>query len=215
MRFKSRVLLISVLCFTKFLGTPVIAQSDDEQMRLSDAPTNADQQRISSEKSYQEILENWDHVDSVNQWIGKYFGYDMSRALKLGEGSDLRSKTKILTPEEFYENPNGVCLDLSRFAVETLRKMPQEYEANYLMIEFEPITIKGSTLSKHWIAVYKDQNGLFNFTADSKYPGRKYEGYSDVASFVSEYETLRDRKILRYQIVPTYEKKKKKLKKAK
>lgn len=213
MRFKIQIVSISVL-YLSMVSITSIAQSTDEQMRLSDAPANADQQGVLPTRSYQEALVSWDHVDSVNHWIGKHFGYDMSRALKLGEGSDQRSQTPILTPEEFYENPNGVCLDLSRFAVETLRQISQDYDANYLMIEFEPLEIKGAVLRKHWITVYKDANDLFNFTADSKFPGRKYEGYKDVDLFIKEYELLRERKITNYKVVPSYKKNKKRLKRS-
>ncbi|MEM7299411.1 MAG: transglutaminase-like domain-containing protein, partial [Bacteroidota bacterium] len=207
MHFKIQILLIAAL-YLIGLNRSLMGQSVDEQMKLSDAPEQQDKKNAPSGIPYLEILESWDHVDSVNQWIDQYFGYDMSRAIKLGEGSAERSKTKILTPEEFYQNPSGVCLDLSRFAVESLRKISEDYKANYLMIEFEPLEIKGSIIRNHWIAVYMD-DGLFNFVADSKFPGRKYEGYSDVASFINEYESLRGRKIVNYKIVPSYEKKKK------
>lgn len=211
-RFGFQIITIAILSLTEVMSTSLMAQSVDEQMRLSDAPIEVEKGSVVFERPYLETLESWDHVDSVNQWIGKYFGYDMSRAIKLGEGSKQRSETKILTPEEFYQNPKGVCLDLSRFAVESLRKISQDYDANYLMIEFEPLEINGAILRKHWIAVYKD-DGLYSFTADSKYPGRKYEGYSDVASFIEEYESLRGRKIVSYKIVPSFEKKKKKMQK--
>ena len=37
---------------------------------------------------------------------------------------------------EFFAAPSGICEDLSRFAVETLRQIDPDAKARYVMIEF-------------------------------------------------------------------------------
>jgi hypothetical protein len=76
----------------------------------------------------------------------------------------------IYQPHKFFAAPSGVCVDLSRFAVETLRHIDPDARASYLMIEFAPVTIGGNTLRRHWLASFT-RDGKYYFFADSKRPG--------------------------------------------
>ena len=110
--------------------------------------------------SYQQALQVWRTPEDVNAWIGARFEYDRSRAMLLSETQRSRSgQLPIYQPQEFFAAPSGVCVDLSRFAVETLRHIDPDARASYLMIEFAPVTIGGNTLRMHWLA---------SFTRDGK-----------------------------------------------
>ena len=83
-------------------------------------------------------------ADDVNDWIGARFQYDMARALLLSESQRQRNaRLAITAPAAFFDTPHGVCVDLSRFAVETLRALDPTPMPVYLMIEFDPLMIQG------------------------------------------------------------------------
>ena len=73
----------------------------------------------------------------------------------------------IYNPSEFFDTKTGVCVDLARFGVETLRRIDPSSDPQYLMIEFEPIYLKGNMLRLHWLVRFK-RDGKIYFFADSK-----------------------------------------------
>jgi hypothetical protein len=90
--------------------------------------------------SYDQALQVWRTPEDINGWIGARFTYDMARAMALSETERNQSSSiTIYEPAEFFAAPSGVCVDLSRFAVETLRQIDANLQPNYLMIEFAPI----------------------------------------------------------------------------
>jgi len=149
--------------------------------------------------SYAQALVRWRDAGDVNAWIGTRFRYDPARALQLSETQRQRNGTlPIVAPSAFFEQPAGVCVDLSRFAVETLRQIDPAAKARYLMIEFDPLVLSGQTLRRHWVAVY-EAGGQLHFFADSKRPGHVAGPYTSTAQFIQAYAKYRGRRIVAYQ----------------
>src|SRR5262249_17391991 len=121
--------------------------------------------------SYEEALKQWRNAEDVNAWIGANFEYDTARAVLLSETQRGRRRPiPIHRPDAFVVAPRGVCADLARFAVETLRKIDPEARPVYVMIEFDPVFMAGNTLRRHWLVSFQ-RDGRRYFFADSKRPG--------------------------------------------
>jgi hypothetical protein len=157
-----------------------------------------------SAASYAEALQVWRTPEDVNAWIGARFEYDMPRAMQLSESQRARTRLPIHAPSEFFLAPRGVCVDLARFGVETLRAIDPAARPAYLMIEFDPVAIAGNTLRRHWVAVYRTERGLYVF-ADSKRPGHLAGPYASPAQFIEEYARSRGRRIVAYRELETFE----------
>lgn len=180
-------------------------QSKTEIQKLSDAPEKNTRKSDKDTTQYLETIGRWKSIEHINQWIGQNFHYDMSRAIALGSKRNEDPKTTIFTPEEFFKVKSGICVDLSRFAFETLKKVDPEVEAYYLMIDFEPIEIQGSIIRKHWVLAYKLKD-QFYITADSKVPGTISGPYDTIQDFITGYEKFRERKIERFKLLNDYKK---------
>ena len=122
------------------LGLAALAAGAQQADPASDAP----EQRFTAPSavppptSYPDALARWRTPEDVNAWIGAHFQYDMARALQLSETQRARNgRMPILAPDAFFAQPAGVCVDLSRFAVETLRTTAPQTRPAYLMIEFD------------------------------------------------------------------------------
>lgn len=144
--------------------------------QAADAASDAPHERFAAghypaAASYPEALARWTGADDINAWIGAKFQYDRARALQLSETQRERNgRMPIHEPQDFFVAPAGVCVDLARFGVETLRSLEPVTRPRYLMIEFDPVTIQGNTLRRHWVTLYERAGGLY-FFADSKRPG--------------------------------------------
>lgn len=158
--------------------------------------------------SYEEALQQWKTVSDVSHWIKENFRYDMERARLLAENNPSREKTAIFSPAELYQKRKGVCIDLSRFAVETIQAIDTTKRVQYLMIEFDPISINGSIIKKHWMAILQDPAGYY-VLADSKRPGYVAGPYANVDDFIREYQAFRERRIVSWKVLRSYQKKKK------
>lgn len=157
--------------------------------------------------SYLEALRIWRTPEDVNAWIGAKFEYDMSRAMLLSETQRSRSgKLTIFEPKEFFAAPSGVCVDLSHFAIETLRHIEPDVKASYLMIEFAPVTVGGNTLRLHWLASFQ-RNGEYYFFADSKRPGHIAGPYVSTQDFIDQYAKYRGRQIVAFCEIDSYQRK--------
>lgn len=155
--------------------------------------------------SYAEALGTWRNVDDVNAWIGVRFEYDSGRAARLSETQrNLKGRIEIHKPEDFYAEPSGICVDLARFAVETLRAVAPETRPRYLMIEFDPVVIKGNTLRRHWVTQI-ERDGALYFFADSKRPGHVAGPYASVESYIEAYSRYRGRPIVAHRSLDSYE----------
>jgi hypothetical protein len=155
--------------------------------------------------SYQEALRTWRGADDINAWIGAKFEYDPSRAMLLSETQRERNgRVAIIAPRTFFEAPRGICVDLARFAVETLRIVDARAKPKYLMIEFDPAVIGGNVLRRHWVASFEHDGQLY-FFADSKRPGHLAGPYRSTEQFVSEYARYRGRRIVSSRLVDSYE----------
>jgi hypothetical protein len=184
-------------------GNPVPADP------ASDAPESRSAYggRYTEAASYAETLRLWRGADDVNAWIGARFEYDMTRAMQLSETQRQASgRMPILAPETFFAAPKGVCVDLSRFAVETLRAIAPEARAAYVMIEFDPVSISGNTLRRHWVASF-ERDGKRYFFADSKRPGHMAGPYGSTQEFIAEYAAYRGRRIVSFREAETFERK--------
>jgi hypothetical protein len=156
--------------------------------------------------NYSEAIARWRDADDVNAWIGAHFEYDMQRALRLSETQRERhGRLPIHAPDAFFAAPKGVCVDLSRFAVETLRHIDPAAKPSYLMIEFAPASIQGQVLRRHWVARFQ-RDGQFYFFADSKRPGHVAGPYADNAAYIKDYAAYRGREIVAFRDMQSTEK---------
>ncbi|MBE0547018.1 MAG: hypothetical protein IH627_05020 [Rubrivivax sp.] len=161
--------------------------------------------RFEDAPSYAEALKRWQGPEDVNAWIGARFRYDMSRAMQLSETQRRNNgRMPIVTAEAFFAVPSGVCVDLSRFAVETLRTMDPGIRPKYVMIEFDPVSITGNTLRRHWLVSFQRGAGHY-FFADSKRPGHIAGPYASTRDFIAEYAKYRGRQIVSFRALDTYE----------
>ena len=174
----------------------------------SDAPDGTRPQvAFTDAASYSQALQVWRSPEDVNAWIGAKFVYDMPRAMLLSENQRGKSgQLPIHPPHAFFAAPSGICVDLSRFAVETLRQIDPDAKARYLMIEFSPVTVSGNTLRMHWVASFV-RNGQYHFFADSKRPGHLAGPYDSPAQFIAEYSNYRNRSIVSYRELDSYQRK--------
>ena len=183
------------------LASPLGSNSD------TDAP-DADRARtvgFVDAPSYAQALTAWHGADDVNAWIGAKFEYDTARAVRLSETQrQANGRLPIHPPAEFFAEPRGVCVDLSRFAVETLARIAPESHPRYVMIEFDPVTIRGNALRRHWVAAFERDGNLF-FFADSKRPGHIAGPYESTRAFIDDYARYRGRTIVAFAERATYE----------
>lgn len=148
--------------------------------------------------SYAQALQDWRTPEQISAWAGQRFRYDPARAEQLSETQRrVATPPPIAEPTDFFGAPVGVCLDLSRFAIETLRHIDPGLQARYLMIEFEPVTLNGHTLRLHWIASFR-RDGQLYFFADSERPGHVAGPYATAQAFVADYAGYRGRPVVRF-----------------
>ncbi len=196
--------VLALLLLPCLVACATVPQAADP---ASDAPEIQRLQTVSFKDaaSYLQALQIWRTPEDVNAWIGARFEYDMSRAMLLSETQRGESvKFSIFEPKEFFAAPSGVCVDLSRFAIETLQHIAPDVKASYLMIEFAPVTIGGNTLRLHWLASFQ-RNGEYYFFADSKRPGHIAGPYASTQDFVEQYARYRGRQIVAFRELETYQ----------
>jgi hypothetical protein len=172
-----------------------------------DAPESRDSRGapFTDAPSYPEALRLWRTPEDVNAWIGARFEYSLPRAMLLSESQ--RTETGRLTvypPQDFFSAPTGVCVDLARFAVETLKAIDPGLMPAYLRIEFAPVAIAGNILRFHWLAAFR-RDGRYYFFADSKRPGHMAGPFATVPEFIDAYAGYRGRKIVSYQERDSYQ----------
>jgi hypothetical protein len=159
--------------------------------------------------SYQQALDTWKTAEDISRWVAESFVYDKSRAMKLSTNRKTRTKAiSVYDPPEFFTNKAGVCVDLARFGFETLKTVEPISHPKYLMIEFEPIKINGNTFRLHWLVSF-ERDGMKYFFCDSRRPGYIAGPYNNTQVFINEYEQYRDRKIVTYRELESYQKQKK------
>jgi len=174
---------------------------------LSDAPEGqaAPPSPYVDAPTYAEALARWSTAADVNAWIGARFSYDRERALALSETQRQKNgRLPIITAPDFFARPTGVCVDLSRFAVETLRQIDPAANATYVMIEFDPLMIAGNALRRHWVASF-ESGGRKYFFADSKRPGVVAGPYAGTQEFIEAYAAYRGRRIVAFQERDSFE----------
>lgn len=155
--------------------------------------------------SYADALRTWRNAEDVDAWIAARFEYDAGRAMRLSETQRAaEGRIAIHAPSDFYEHPSGVCVDLARFGVETLREIDPGARPAYLMIEFDPATIGGNVLRRHWIATF-ERDGKRWFFADSRRPGVLAGPYDDTAAFVADYARYRHRGVVAWRELDGWE----------
>ncbi len=135
------LILSALLFFTRCTGSSQIADP------FSDAPETAGTLSVpfKAADSYEGALQVWETPEDINAWVAAHFTYDMQRALRLAETQKAKNeRISIYTPAEFFDAKTGVCVDLSRFGVETLKRIDPQSEPKYLMIEFDPVQIGGN-----------------------------------------------------------------------
>ena len=174
---------------------------------LPDAPEARERAvapRSGAPQTYAEALAIWKAPEDIARFIDASFVYDRSRALALAEPSDARAvRPAIHRPEAMYASPEGVCVDLARFGVETLNRLDAAFAARYLMLEFEPVVVDGRTLRRHWIASFR-RDGKVWFFADSRRPGHVAGPYESVDAFVADYARYRARPIVSWRETDTF-----------
>lgn len=175
----------------------------------SDAPAAriSDGGKFTQASSYGDTLKLWRSAEDINAWVNARFEYDPARAIQLSETQRQKNgRMPILAPEVFFAAPRGVCVDLSRFAIETLRAIDPDTQPAYVMIEFDPVTIAGNTLRRHWVASFL-REGQHYYFADSKRPGHIAGPYGSTQEFIDEYARYRGRRVVSFREVDSYERK--------
>lgn len=173
---------------------------------LSDAPEDRERaiHNARDYPSYEQAVQAWRTPEDLNAWIGAKFEYDVDRSMLLSETQRAqRPGPPIVPPTEFFAAPKGICVDLSRFAVETLRAVAPDLKAKYLMIEFDPAVIRGNTLRRHWVASY-ERGGKHYFFADSKRPGHIAGPYASMRAYLDDYAQYRGREIVAFREMDTF-----------
>jgi len=154
--------------------------------------------------SYAQAVQAWRTPEDVNAWIRAKFVYDSERSMLLSETQRARTPgPPIYPPAEFFAAPKGICVDLSRFGVETLRAVAPDLKARYVMIEFNPAVIRGNTLRRHWVASF-EREGKHYFFADSKRPGHIAGPYDTTHAFLDDYAKYRGREIVAFRELESY-----------
>ena len=174
----------------------------------SDAPEYARDSTVlfKAADSYEHALHSWKTPEDISAWIAANFSYDTARALQLSETQRAKNEQFLIyQPGELFNTKAGVCVDLSRFGVETLRRIDPQSNPKYLMIEFDPIQISGNMLRLHWLVSFK-RDGKNYFFADSKRPGHIAGPYNDTREFATDYEQYRGRKIVAFRALESYKK---------
>jgi len=198
-----RLVLLALFLLSGFAGVGQGAEfRSDEPERSRDRIA-----AFQAVRSYEEALQTWKTPEDVHGWIATNFAYDMARAMQLSETRKAEQARPIYTPAEFFQGKTGMCVDLSRFAVETLRRIDPQSDPKYLMIVFDPIRIDGNTLRLHWLVSFRRGGGI-RFFADSKRPGHIAGPYRNVSEFVADYQRYRGRKIVDFRELTSYEKQK-------
>jgi len=199
------MLRLAVVAFVIASTITYSAQPMAEAASDQPAPRAREAFRPVEAPTYLDALQRWRTPQDVNAWIGATFEYDSGRALLLSETQRAAgSSPAIHAPEDFYANPRGICVDLARFAVETLRTIAPDVQAQYLMLEFDPVVLSGNVLRRHWIASY-EQNGQRYFFADSKRPGHVDGPYANTEAFVATYAKYRQRAIVSFRELNSYQ----------
>lgn len=148
--------------------------------------------------SYAQALCDWRSPEDLSAWAGQHFRFDAERALALSSTRrQVTAPPPIAEPAEFHAAPVGVCLDLARFSVETLRRIEPQVQARYLMLEFDPVMVDGHLLRLHWIATFRRDGQLF-FFADSDRPGHVAGPYACIQAFVDDYAVYRGQRVVRF-----------------
>lgn len=203
MQLTRRVLAISLTAqlLASCTSTPNVAEPDSD----APDPRSARPKPALVPPTYDLAIRQWRTPEDVNAWIGAHFEYDMPRALRLSETQRMNgSSLPIHAPAMFFKEPRGVCVDLARFAVETLREISSDLEATYVMIEFDPVKLGGNLLRRHWVASFK-RDGKVYFFADSKRPGHIAGPYVNASTYIAEYAHYRRRHILAFKELPSYQ----------
>jgi hypothetical protein len=155
--------------------------------------------------SYEHALKVWKTPEDVISWLAVHFSYDTARAIELSETQRIKKGAfPIYTPAQFFDLKAGVCVDLARFGVETLKRIDPQSHPKYLMIEFDPVQIAGNTMRLHWLASFK-RNSKTYFFADSKRPGHITGPYNETQEFIDDYEQYRGRKIVAFRETESYQ----------
>lgn len=198
-----RILLL-VVAATVLVACAAAPEAVDPR---SDAPEARPRQRPAADLplTYAQAVGRWRSPGEVNDWIGARFEYDLDRAMQLSESQRAQGpRVQIHEPGAFFARPAGVCVDLARFAVETLRATAPSARPAYLMIEFDPQVIAGNTLRRHWVVQYEADGKLYYF-ADSKRPGHVAGPYRTVQEYIEQYAQYRQRRIVSSRALESYE----------
>jgi hypothetical protein len=191
--------LLFLLIYTDVLHATDRFSDEPEKPRDANMPFKA-------ADSYQQALQIWKTPEDINGWINANFSYDTARAIKLSETQRTKNgQLAIYPPSAFFESKTGVCVDLARFGLETLRSIAPHSDLKYLMIEFEPMQVRGNTLRLHWLVSFRREGKIYLF-ADSKRPGHMAGPYNDMRAFIAEYEKYRGRRIVAFRELGSYEK---------
>jgi hypothetical protein len=197
------MMLVYVLVFLTGFADDFLAAED-----FSEPPEHAQVSTAVSEtlESYEHALQTWKTPADINAWIASNFSYDIRRSLRLSETQvTQQGQLSIHTPSEFFSIKSGTCVDLSRFAVETMKIISPQYVTKYLMIEFGPITINGNTLRRHWLVSFKRDRQKY-FFADSNRPGLIVGPFNELDEFIREYERYRGRRVVAFREMESYQK---------
>jgi hypothetical protein len=154
-------------------------------------------------------LRTWKTPEDISAWIGAKFSYDATRAMQLSETQRGRGEPlAVYSPRDFFTTMVGVCVDLSRFGVETLGHIDPQSDPKHLRIEFDPVHIGGNTLRVHWLSSFR-RDGKHHFFADARRPAHIAGPYNGLQEFIDDYALYRGRRIVAFQELASYFKQRK------
>ena len=202
-RMNKMILLLAFLLLSVYACVLHASSPDSDGLAYAEGSTVPSNSAV----SYEKALQVWNLPEDINDWIAANFSYDAARAAHLSETRRTKSgRVSIYSPSEFFETKSGVCVDLARFSVETLKQIDPHSDPKYLMIEFEPMQIRGNTFRLHWLVSFR-VDGKAYFFSDSKRPGHIAGPYNDIRAFVEDYMKYRGRKIVAFRELDSYKKK--------
>lgn len=199
--------LLGVLALPALSALSACTAPRPQAVAASDAPEPWDRAAVAYQDApgFDQALALWRTPEDINAWIGARFEYDMARALALSESQRARQPPlPIHAPADFFHRPRGVCVDLARFGVESLQRVAPGLKPRYLMIEFDPATLQGQVLRRHWVASFERDGQVWVF-ADSKRPGHLAGPYASLPDFIADYARYRGRPIVAHQSRGNYQ----------
>ena len=170
-------------------------------LELTDVPLVSARQKFracTTPSSYSDAIASWKAPEDIALWMRDVFRYDLERALDLAEDNSVRSDTRIFTPEETFSAGAGTCVDLCRFAVDTMRAHRSD-DADELPHDR---VRAGQNCKAHVAATLARQSTSIHLASSCSQtrntPGEINGPYRSLTQFLDVYEARRKRRVVKH-----------------